>query len=199
MNSMRTQKNSGFALLLSLIISSVVLAIGVSILHISVNQINLAATARESELAFQAAHAGIDCQWYWRIERAFEYVTATAPTENPNISCFGENSIADPDEPEVQRFPPTSGTGYVDQFLNTFQWGSPARCTRTAMYVLNNTGQLTNMSVTFPNHEGVGNNGVKVCDAGSVCTVLISAGHNRACDELESTIFSVQRELTVEF
>lgn len=58
MKQVLKNREGGFALLLALIVSSVVLAIGISILNISVNQINLSATARESEFSFQAAHIG---------------------------------------------------------------------------------------------------------------------------------------------
>ena len=185
------KKDSGFALLLALIISSVVLAIGVSILHISVNQINLSATARESEFAFQASHAGIDCQWYWRNEKAAEYLMSGSGSSNPDVTCFGQNPI----DTGRQIVAPTSGTGNGDAFFNMFQWGSPARCTIVGMYILQPT---TDMTVLFQN-KGIGTDGLKSCSAGNVCTVIVSDGYNRGCGEIDGSIFSVQREITVEF
>jgi hypothetical protein len=188
-----TKTHQGFALLLALIISSVVLAIGVSILQISVNQINLSATARESELAFQAAHAGVDCQWYWRNEKVSEYLSGDNPPQNPSISCFGTNAY----DNTATRLNVGAGDGTVERFTNTFSWGSPERCTITAMYVLNANG-AQDLIVDFEN-EGVGDDGRKTCKSGNLCTVLVSDGYNRACDEVDSSIFSVQREITVEF
>ncbi len=184
----------GFALLLALIISSVVLAIGVSILHVSVNQINLSATARESEFAFQAAHAGVDCLMYWRNEKSLEFIDVLGTLNNPATNCFGGVPIAT----SKRSYVPTSGIGYVREYVNKFQWGSPARCTDVSMYVINAYG-TNNAVVNFGVNRGVGNNGVKTCNAGTVCTVVISAGYNRACNELDSTIFSVQREIVVEY
>ena len=183
------QKQEGFALLLAIIISSVVLAIGLSILNISINQINLSATARESELAFQTAHAGMDCIWYWRNENASFYTQLNATI--PPIDCFRNNPIT-----VGKTTLSSTPSGHINSYQYTFEWGSPARCTSVEMVVFNaNAGDL---SRTF-NNTGVGNNGVKTCNRGNICTVLFSQGYNRSCAELSTSIFSVQRELVVEF
>jgi hypothetical protein len=187
-------KNNGFALLLALIISSVVLAIGVSILHISVNQINLSATARESEIAFQAAHAGVDCLMYWRNEKSAEFIDVSGTLANPTTNCFGGGPI----ETSKQSYAPSSGTGWVREYINEYQWGSPLRCTNVSAYIIN-AYSTTNVTVNFGTDRGIGDNGVKTCNAGTICTVIISDGYNRACNELDSTIFSVQREIVVEY
>jgi hypothetical protein len=190
---MRTSDtHSGFALLLALIISSVVLAIGASILSISINQVNLSATARESEFAFQAAHAGIDCQWYWRYEDADGYTAADANEPNPTITCFGES----PRVTSKYRILEQSGIGYVDSFYNVFDWGDPKRCSSVRMYVMTATGG--DLTVPFTN-VGIGDDGVKTCLQGNTCTVLISSGYNRSCYDIYDSIFSVQREITLEF
>lgn len=186
-----THNKKGFALLLSLIISTVVLAIGLSILEISINQINLSSTSRESELAFQAAHAGVDCMWYWRFELADGFTEEDANVGFPNFTCFGESPIAST-KTRVQ----STASGYVDLFSTTLQWGNPTRCTDINMYVLNAVSG--DLSLTFTN-EAVGTNGIKECNEGNTCTVLVSGGYNRACDELSGNIFTVQREITVEF
>jgi len=179
-------------LLLSLIVSSVVLAIGLSILEISVNQINLSSTARESEFAFQSAHAGIDCLTYWRDERASGFTAAVVGTAIPTITCFGQSPYSTPTKSRVQ----SNSSGYTDLFSFVFEWGSPVRCTEVGMYVMNAT--TGNLSLTFTN-EAIGDDGVKTCNLGTKCTVVISRGYNRACNQLTSSIFTVQRELTVEF
>jgi hypothetical protein len=184
----------GFALLLALVISSVVLAIGVSILHVSVNQINLSATARESEFAFQASHAGVDCLMYWRSEKALEFIDVAGTINRPAINCFSGSPITSSD----RSFFPTSGTGYVREYINEFQWGAPARCTNVSMFVIN-AFDTTDAVVNFGNNRGIGDGGTKTCKSGNICTVIVSAGYNRACNELNSTIFSVQREIVVEF
>lgn len=189
MHRIRIQKNTGFALLLSVIISSVVLAIGISILNISISQITLSSTARESEFAFQAAHAGVDCLWYWRNENAAEFEALNGAL--PTINCFGE-SPATSEKVTVN----SDSDGHATSFTYHFNWGDPQRCTATEMVVMN--AHNRDVTLSFES-EAVGADGLKTCNNGNTCTVLFSRGYNRPCDELDSSIFSLQRELTVEF
>lgn len=192
MNYSKTNTENGFALLLALIISSVVLAIGVSLLNISVNQINLSTTARESEFAFQASHAGIDCMSYWRSEKASAYTSSTTATANPSVNCFTKA----PQTTSKTVLSQVAGQSVSYKYTNVFEWGSPLRCTSVDMYVMN----AYNQQITLPfANKAVGTNGSKVCKVGNTCTVLISDGYNRACGEIGTSIFSIQRELTVEF
>jgi len=183
-------QNRGFALLLALIISSVVLAIGVSILQISVNQLNLSTTARESEFAFQAAHAGIDCSWYWRVHEADLFTSLGG--QLPSVVCFGETSIASPAKETLY----SGSDGHINHFMYTFEWGDPLRCTASDIYVMN--AENDDLTLNFDN-TGVGEDGVKECNEGDVCTVIVSRGYNRGCDDLSGNIFTVQREIVAEF
>lgn len=184
------QHQKGFALLLALIVSSVVLAIGLVILEISINQINLSATARESEIAFQAAHAGIDCIWYWRNEEATSFTADSGGA--PSIQCFNTSPITTAVPTTLE----SGSDGHARAFEYTFEWGDPIRCTVVDAYVINAYGG--DMSLNFAN-EAIGDDGVKDCNEGNVCTVLIAGGYNRACDEVGTGVFSVQREIVVEF
>jgi hypothetical protein len=187
---------SGFALLLSIIISSVVLAIGVSLLHVSISQINLASTARESEIAFQAAHAGVDCLWYWRYASATElpFIQSTNPA--PTFSCFSKS-------PYTKAYLRENVTGgFIDTYSYRFSWGSGLtgdRCSEIDMYIMQPAGAAT-ISKNFVNvNKGIGNGGQKNCPAGNLCTIIVSRGYNRVCSDINSSIFTIQRELTVEF
>jgi len=184
------QKNKGFALLLALIVSSVVLAIGISILNISVKQINLSSTARESELAFQAAHAGVDCIWYWRNTNGVAYSAVGGAA--PAVNCFEVDATAETPNNLVS----DTTDSHARSFSYLLEWGTPTRCTDIEMVVMNAHDE--ELELTFQN-QAVGNDGEKTCLEGNVCTVIFSRGYNRACDELDSNVFTVQRELTVEF
>jgi hypothetical protein len=194
----QTYAQSGFALLLSIIISSVVLAIGVSILHVSVSQINLASTARESEIAFQAANAGVDCLWYWRYANATEarFVNPVPPNTAQAITCFGIPI------PVVGTFAPRpTAQGSIDKFSYTFTWGAGAgdRCSQVDMYVMHPsaTGIVDHSFLDV--NKGIGDLGIKDCSSGTLCTIIVSRGYNRVCSDINSSIFTIQRELTVEF
>ena len=75
MNKKQLQENKGFALLLSLIISSIALSIGLSMLHITLKQLTLGTTTRGSEVAFQVARAGMECLRQARSNDPVDYVS----------------------------------------------------------------------------------------------------------------------------
>lgn len=194
----KERTKDGFALLLSIIISSVVLAIGVSLLHVSVSQINLASTARESEIAFQAAHAGVDCLWYWRYASATEgpFVASTIP--RPQFSCFSEQSGL----PVFLR-QNLGAQGFIDRYTYEFSWGAGLtgdRCSQVDMYIMQpeTAAGITDHDFRSVN-KGIGNGGFKSCEAGNLCTIIVSRGYNRICTDIGNSIFTIQRELTVEF
>ncbi len=60
---MKTQK--GFTLLMSVLVASVLLALGYAIFNIAVKQVTLSSSGRESQFAFYAADTGIECGLYW--------------------------------------------------------------------------------------------------------------------------------------
>ena len=53
----KENSQSGFALLMTLVVVSVIISIGVSVLDLSVKQVRLSTNAKESEAAFHAANA----------------------------------------------------------------------------------------------------------------------------------------------
>jgi len=88
-------KSRGFTLLLSILVVSVVLSVGLGIFDIMTKELKLSGLGRESQIAFYAADAGIECFFYWEIKHpdlagsAFEPGTGITNT----ISCAGNNGI----------------------------------------------------------------------------------------------------------
>jgi Tfp pilus assembly protein PilX len=82
-----TEKQAGFALLISLLVVGVVISVGLSILDLSIKQVRLASNATESEKAFHAANAGIECARYWR--RVLSMQIEDGMTLSPSPTCFG--------------------------------------------------------------------------------------------------------------
>jgi len=110
----------GFTLLFAAFTSSLLLAISLSILNISLKESQLTGIARESQFAFYAADAGVECALYWDdpLRDAFNIDAATSI-----ITCAGSVfSVGD-------------STG-VSEFLMTFS-GVPycvnVTVTRTAV------------------------------------------------------------------
>lgn len=66
-----TKKNKhqyGYALLVSLVIASVVLTIGISIANLVEKGLVLSSTARDSQFAFYGADSGSECALYWDLK-----------------------------------------------------------------------------------------------------------------------------------
>lgn len=58
-------QNNGFVMAFSLLLSSIVLALAFGIFNLLLKQINLTSSARDSQIAFYAADAGMECALYW--------------------------------------------------------------------------------------------------------------------------------------
>ncbi|MEY2702091.1 MAG: hypothetical protein RLY43_724 [Bacteroidota bacterium] len=55
----------GFTLLFAILVSVMVLAVGASIINISLKQVILSSAGRESQFAFYAANTGLECALFW--------------------------------------------------------------------------------------------------------------------------------------
>ena len=86
-------ENGGFTLLLSILVVSVILSVGLGIFDIMTKELKLSGLGRESQIAFYAADAGIECFFYWEIKHpnlnksAFEPETGGTNT----INCAGND------------------------------------------------------------------------------------------------------------
>lgn len=94
----KRQKNKGFTLLFAVLISSMVLIVGASIITIALKQNFLSGSARESQYAFYASNSGLECAMYWDIAgiagQAPIFATSTESNldysdARSNIKCAG--------------------------------------------------------------------------------------------------------------
>lgn len=65
----KLQRSRGFAVLFTVLISSVVLAIAIGISSISYQEVALSSLAREGATSFYAADTGAECALYWDIDQ----------------------------------------------------------------------------------------------------------------------------------
>ena len=81
------QKNDqGFTLLFAALTASLLLAISLAIISISIRESQLSGVAKESQFAFYAADAGVECALYWDFAHdAFNLDPATQ-----DIQCVGQ-------------------------------------------------------------------------------------------------------------
>jgi hypothetical protein len=88
------KNNEGFTLLFSVLVSTLVLSVGASIVTIALKQVVLSGTGRESQYAFYASNTGIECALYWDLAPGNTFSTST-PTSNP--ICLDNNILTEAD------------------------------------------------------------------------------------------------------
>ena len=87
MKSNSNNKN-GFTLFYAMLVSSVLLAIGLSIFNIVLKDFRLSAAARDSHFSFYSADSGVECALFYDFENGFPTSTSPSPS---TVYCSGEN------------------------------------------------------------------------------------------------------------
>jgi hypothetical protein len=95
------QKNRGYTLLFAVLTSSLVLAMGISILTISRKEILLSSAAQESHYAYYAADSGLECVKFWDQNIGFATSSESAVLIYDDIRCGGVPIIIDETETKV--------------------------------------------------------------------------------------------------
>ena len=196
------QPQSGFALLLTLVVISVVLAIGLSLLNITVKQFTLSATARDSELAFHAANTGIECAL--AAAESVDIFTGGAPAAI-DFDCAGVNAAAvDDHDPDTNVYQYSASAGAYTGSGTGFTWsvGSPTGgtdevCTEVDLFFLDSNA-AGGSDVTYDFRAAGFGIDAPACENGNVCTYIFARGYNRPCDGLGG-LRVVQREITLDF
>lgn len=188
MMSHQYNKKKGFALLLAIIVSGLILTIGLILVDTNVKQITLSDAAVESERSFHAAYAGVECAQFWNIADVWDDGAAET-----NIRCIDQvqqtHTIANAyNAVEVKEIE----FNWIDADSFSPSDTSYEMCTNMTVYKYFNPVASTEMTVlpaTFDN---------RTCVPGVECTVVQSRGYNRDCGSI-SNIRTVEREVTVRF
>lgn len=187
--------HSGFALLMTLIVVSVVISVGLTLIDLTIKQLRLSTGSRDSEVAFHAANAGVECARYWRLasSTAFEEGTGDAVP----MLCFG--ALA-PVSPTKDTDPVFNGPDDIYKYDVQFSWGSGSaqRCSQITMVTLSSNPTSAGVSLSdVPNYvEGYPEQD-KNCIAGGRCTILSVRGFNKPCASINQ-VGTVQREVLLE-
>jgi len=102
---MKTGRSSkGFAMLFSVLLSSLLISIGLSIFNISLKEVDVSSSARDSQIAYYAADSARECAVYWDIKKgAFpacvdglgsscnQYNIEIGASDPINVKCGGNN------------------------------------------------------------------------------------------------------------
>lgn len=203
-------QQAGFALLVSLMVVSVVVSIGLVILDVTIKQLRLSTNSTDSEIAFHAANAGMECARFWRREErdTIEGDEFADPVVDPGgsmsgVSCFGAGPVSYDDD----TIPVTSssdGEAFVYEY--EFSWAGDTRCSEIDMVVAaadifagasagnGVTVDADDMVAAIPGYPAGED---LTCAAGSFCTVISVKGYNRGCGE-KNSFGTVQREVLLE-
>lgn len=186
-------KQNGFALLMSLVVVSVVVSIGLSVLDLSLKQLRLSTNSKDSETAFHATNAGLECARYWRSIETLD-MEAGDPI---SPSCFGMNIGTVTDGGSLATI---SGAGAATLYEMEVPWGGVGaeRCSQmTTLLMISEptaTTTITNMQdlvLGYPYGD------IKECEPGARCTVISVRGYSRACGAI-GVSGTVQREVLLE-
>jgi Tfp pilus assembly protein PilX len=187
------ERNSGFALLMTLVVVSVLISIGLTVLDLSIKQVRLSSNARESEIAFHAANAGMECARYWR--RVDSALMERGQDINP--TCFsGTRTVNTNDQITVG----VTGDGEVFRYNYAFTWGVGGNsCSQITALVASSTLQGSGLTISnMPTLVSGYPDAQKECAEGERCTILSVRGFNRPCDAVTG-YGVVQREVLLQF
>jgi Tfp pilus assembly protein PilX len=88
----------GFTILFAVIVSSLILALGLGIVAITMKEVKLSGAGRDSQLAFYAADSGLECAMYYDIVK-YGFATSSSLVGLPSITCNGNSLTVDPGLP----------------------------------------------------------------------------------------------------
>ena len=86
MNRGSSVRSGGYTLLFAVLVSSIVLAVALSILSISRKEFLLSSSARESAYSFYAADTGMECAHYYDVNTSLFKSTSTSAQYNDNAA-----------------------------------------------------------------------------------------------------------------
>jgi hypothetical protein len=207
MSSSLHNDQSGITLLITLLLMGVLLGIGATLLNITLKQLQLSSIALESEVAFQAANAGVECILY------YDFVDPSHPFDvfgngdeqanAPSISCMGSPLVSAADDvtssgkaDEDESGTNTKHNGKAasgDEQRFRFEWSN--RCTEVSVYKFFLEDDLDGTAEGTP--VEVDNQPMRPdCPEGSECTVVQSRGYNVLCGDINNGSRVVEREYT---
>lgn len=181
----KSSAEAGFSLILSLIVVTVVLSTGLVILDLTIKQVQLAATTRDSEIAFHATNAGVECgQMVVGSVADFTDTKRSNPPSEFTVNCFGGTATVDSEAIVIPGLSPgLSTTTFYDY---EFTWG-PAdarRCSRIGKFVISvdpNHGDVTMSEASIADKIAGYQEGNYTCSSGGGCVILSARGYNEAC------------------
>ncbi len=133
-----SSRERGFALLIAIIFMSVLLMFGVALSSLAYKQQLISSSAVESQYAFYAADAALECALYEDQQQGlFAYGSSGDPV--PSFACDG---AAPTQLPSSRLFPTISGHAYqkLQYYRFEFTYSGAKRCADISVYKPNGVG-----------------------------------------------------------
>ena len=186
--------NRGFALLITLVVISILLSIGLSLLQITLKQISFSSIARESEVALYAANSAIECMQYHRAQPGTrsDLLNEGSGDWPPVLECADTNPL---DQQETTLINGASGV-FLYNYWYQYDLSANNTCIEASIYMADMRDATSDIDQDITG-AGEGLSTIS-CDSGEICTTIFARGYNRPCSQLDS-LFTVQRELTIEY
>ncbi len=198
----RQQKIAGIALLMTMMVLSVVLAVTLAIVELTLKQLALSVDSRDSEIAFHAANAGLECARYTRrhASTTFESGANSVP-----INCFNVSSTLK----KVALGIATTSNGAIGdifRYQKSLSWSGNHCSEIDIITMVVSTTSPTTLYMTGPDDRSLAevfsgySYSRKGCAPGGVCTIASVAGYNSSCaGNSTSTDGVLKREVLLEF
>jgi len=146
---MKNKNQKGFALLVAVIFMSVMLTLGLALASLGYKQELLASTAIESQYAFYAADAGLECALYADQQLdLFDYASHSVATPPNTITCDGVSATQLP-----VSYSYTTGTNGTLSVSERLSLDSNTHCAIVTIYKYSTPQSPTNF-VTYLFSQG---------------------------------------------
>ncbi len=194
----RIKQQSGFALLITILVLSVVVSVTLAIVELSLKQLKLSVDSTDSEIAFHAANAGLECAQFSRREESNNFETGAAV----QINCFGSNtSVSASSLGTMPISPALDANRQAYRYRHNITWGTTpnVRCSSIDIFTMVATSTFTvgTASTSLSNYINGYETSTKTCAAGERCTIMSVIGYSSACNAT-STPGVLKREILLE-
>ena len=199
MTPINLNRQRGFALLMSLLIIGVVISVTMAIVELSLKQLELSVSSRDSEIAFAAANAGMECAKLIRRSAS----TTIESGANTTFDCF-ETISSVGNTGSTIHIQSGGSNGSVYRYQPAIDWSGSDRCSDIDMVTM-----VVNSDAGGPLVIGGGGNNslkkvfsgypndTKTCEPGGNCTIVSVKGYSAKCAE-KANSGTLMREILLE-
>ncbi len=196
---------SGITLLITLLLMGVLLGISTALLNVTLKQFQLSGVAFQSEIAFQAANAAMECALFHHFPSSGNgkfYDAAVTDDSRIEVAdaltCFNQPAVGDLISGAI-------GSEYDEdnEDLNhqrfEFSWGtSPQVCSGFSVHLFHTPDDGDGIQEPIPVWlDGENKLRQNDCPEGSSCAVVEARGYNVPCEEIDDGGRVVEREFIV--